>query len=329
MEDRIVRLVRKLGPLTGAELRAETAEEAFACWKAAMLSNRLTVRRVGTRFLRLDRKVDGYARLSPSILREFLTYSVVGLAEDPAGLDRKADEVLAHVRTVSRAKLALATGLVAGIAARVAENPGAFTDGAPATLSAASPATAARTAVPASRAMDDLFCVFIAGDVVYDMAHDVPRPERSTGKMVRGSDLDLVVIVDDAAPEALLRQLDEAIYQQKYLHLINPSAREEIDYVVKRFDRLREQARFDDFKKMVASKILQEGVLIHGSSTLFDAAKALLQECGVGDKLAAMEASAARHREDAERHLLSMDLSTLTGDELLLFFTADESEEFE
>jgi len=119
MEDRIVRLVRKLGPLTGAELRAEPAAEAFACWKAAMLSNRLTVRRVGTRFLRLDRKVDGYARLSPSILREFLTYSVVGLAEDPAGLDRKADEVLAHVRTVSRAKLALATGLVAGERAQV------------------------------------------------------------------------------------------------------------------------------------------------------------------------------------------------------------------
>src|SRR5665811_1909286 len=97
----------------------------------------------------------------------------------------------------------------------------------------------------------------------YQMAHDVPRPERSTGKMVRGSDLDVVVIVDDRAPEVLVKALDDAIYQQKYRYLINPSVREEIDYIVKRLDRLREQAEFDTFKKMVACKILQEGVLLY------------------------------------------------------------------
>lgn len=300
-EDSVERLVEQLGPLTGAELQAGTGGEAFASWKAAMLSSRLAVTTVGARYLRLDHKVDGFARLSPSILREFLTYSVVGLAGDTAALDGKAAEVLAHIRNVSRAKLDLATGVVAGVSAQLADGPAA----------------------------EERFCVFIAGDVVYDMAHDVPRPERSTGKMVRGSDLDLVVIVDDAAPEALLRRLDEAIYQQKYRHLINPSAREEIDYIVKRFDRLRDQARFDTFKKMVACKILQEGVFLHGSRGLFDAAQALLDEYGVTTKLAAMEADAARLRRDAEQYLLSTDQRVLTGDDLHLFYTTDESEEFE
>lgn len=300
-EDRVERLVERLGPLTGAELQAQTKDEVFDCWKAAMLSSRLAVKKVGARYLRLDRKVDGFARLSPSILREFLTYSVVGLAGDTAALDGKAAEVLAHIQAVSRAKLDLAAGVVAGIAALVADDP-----------------------PPEQR-----FCVFIAGDVVYEMAHDVPRPERSTGKMVRGSDLDLVVIVDDAAPDALPRQLDESIYQQKYRHLINPSAREEIDYIVKRFQRLREQAGFDTFKKMVACKILREGVFLHGSRTLFDAAKALLNEHAVTRKLAAMDIDAARLRRDAEQHLLSTDQSVLTGDDLHLFYTADESEEFE
>ena len=300
-EDRVERLVERLGPLTGAELQAQTKDEVFDCWKAAMLSSRLAVKKVGARYLRLDRKVDGFARLSPSILREFLTYSVVGLAGDTAALDGKAAEVLAHIQAVSRAKLDLAAGVVAGIAARVADAP-----------------------TPEQR-----FCVFIAGDVVYEMAHDVPRPERSTGKMVRGSDLDLVVIVDDAAPDALPRQLDESIYQQKYRHLINPSAREEIDYIVKRFQRLREQAGFGAFKEMVACKILREGVFLHGSRTLFDAAKALLHEYAVTRKLAAMDIDAARLRRDAERYLLSTDQSVLTGDDLHLFYTADESEEFE
>jgi hypothetical protein len=256
---------------------------------------------VGARYLRLDRKVDGYARLSPSILREFLTYSVIGLGGDTAALDRKAAEVLAHIQSVSRAKLDLATGVVAGVVAR-------FADG---------------------RAPEERFCVLIAGDVVYDMAHDVPRRERSTGEMVRGSDLDLVVIVDDAAPEALVRRLDAAIYQQKYRHLINPSAREEIDYIVKRFHRLREQTEFDTFKKMVACKVLQEGVLLHGSRALFDAAKALLDQCGVTRQLAAMDVDAARLRRDAERYLLSTDQSVLTDDDLRLFSATDESEESE
>jgi hypothetical protein len=310
-EARIVRAIGELGPLTGAELLAAVArtgeatvagpgDEAFCCWKAAMLSSRLVVKVVGRRFLRLDREIDGYARLSPSILREFLTYSVVGLAADAAALDRRAAEVLAHIRAVSRAKLDLAGGVVTRIAERIDGGGGA-----------------------------DDFCVIIAGDVVYDMAHDVPRPERSTGAMVRGSDLDLVVIVDDAAPEALLQRLDEAIYRQKYRHLINPSAREEIDYIVKRLERLREQAAFDTFERMVACKILQEGVLLHGNATLFDAAKALLREYSLTDRLAEMDAAAARLRGDAERRLLSSDRGVLAGEELRLFYPVAESEEFE
>lgn len=300
MEDRVVRLIQELGPVTGAQLRDALGDEPFRQWKACMLSARLVVRRVGTRYLRLDQRVDGFARLSPSILREFLTYSVVGLAGDPAALDLKAEELFGHIRDVSRAKLDLAKTVVTGIADRLAEENG-----------------------------EERFCVILAGDIVYQMAHDVPRPERSTGKMVRGSDLDVVVVVDDQAPEALVTALDDAIYQQKYRYLINPSVREEIDYIVKRLERLREQAEFDTFKKMVACKILQEGVLLYGSQTLFDASKALLGEYRVTQKLDAMEEAAVHARQLAEQYLLSTDQSVVEGDDLYLFYTAEESEEFE
>jgi len=311
-EARITRLVERLGPLTGAELQTALAPTGIAtqsgtggrahdCWRAAMLSGRLAVRTVGTRYVRIDRKVEGFARLSPSILREFLTYSVVGLIDDTSSLECRATEVLAHAESVSRAKLELATGVVAGVAARLADGGEA----------------------------DDSYCVFIAGDVVFGMAHDVPRPERSTGVMVRGSDLDLVAVVEDAAPETLLSRLDEEIYRQKYRHLINPSAREEIDYVVKPLRRLREQVEFDTVRKMIACKILQEGVLIRGSRELFGTAKALLDEHGVTQRLADMEAAATRLRRQAEEYLLGKEWSALGADELHLFYTADESEELE
>jgi len=38
------------------------------------------------------------------------------------------------------------------------------------------------------------------------MAHDAPRPERSTGKLVKGSDMDLVVVVDDLFPKELMNE---------------------------------------------------------------------------------------------------------------------------
>jgi len=250
------------------------------------------------RYLRLDQKVEGYARLSPSILREFLTYTVVGPAGDPVALEAKARALSAHIQTVSSEKLALAQRVVSAVTTAVA-------------------------------GASEQCCVLLAGDIVYQMAHDVPRPERSTGQMVRGSDVDLVVVVQDDAPQDLVDKLDQAIYQQKYRQLINPSVREEIDYIVKRFERLREQMRFADFKSMVACKILDESVLLSGDPGLFAAAKGLLREHGVDERLAAMQAAAVQARKEAETYLLSTEQEHLVGEELSLFYTVDESEEFE
>ncbi len=301
MEEKVINLIEHRGPLTGAEIRDALSNYSFAQWKACMLSSTLVVRKLGMRYLRLDHQVEGFARLSPSILREFLTYSVVGLTCDTAALDRRAQEIISHIRAVSRCKLDLARAIITGIASGLADG------GEP----------------------EGRFCVIIAGDIVYEMAHDVPRPERSTGRMVNGSDLDMIVILDDHAPEALMKQLDDAIYKEKYRHLINPSVREEIDYIIKRLERLREQATFDTFKKMVACKILQEGMLLYGSRALFNAAKDLLSEYKVTQKLDAMEKSAAQSRQRAEQYLLGTHQSVLAGDDLYLFYTADESEEFE
>jgi hypothetical protein len=305
VEDRIVRLLEERGPQTGAELRKAVGDDGFGQWKACMRSERLVVRRVGRRYLRLDQKVKGYARLSPSILREFLTYSVVGLVADPVGLEAKGRELDARIKEISAAKLRLAGRLMSDIGARVLQD-----DREPGET-------------------EERFCVLMAGDIVYEMGHDAPRPERSTGRMVRGSDLDLVVITHDEAPEELSRRLDDAIYQQKYRYLINPSAREEIDYVIKPLARMVEQTAFDTLKSMVSCKILDESVLLYGSERLFRAAKALLEEKGIRERLAAMEHAAVKARDGAERHLLNREEGSLSGDDLYLFYTSEESEEFE
>ncbi|MBN1173289.1 MAG: nucleotidyltransferase domain-containing protein, partial [Micromonosporaceae bacterium] len=241
------------------------------------------------------------ARLSPSILREFLTYSVVGVREDASGLDRRAERLQEHIRGVSDRKLALAKRIIDDITAPFAPGSG----------------------------VETRFCVVVAGDIVYGMAHDVHRPERSTGTMVHGSDLDIVVLVADEAPQELVTQLDDAIYKKKYQYLKNPAFREEIDYVVKRFSKLAEQAEFDTLKRMIACKIFDEAVLLYGNAALFDAGKILLADRRVTDRLRAMEQAAIEAREQQEQYLLATDAHTLRGDDLHLFHTDDESEEFE
>jgi len=301
MEEKIIDLIKRRGPLTGSEIRNALGSDSFQLWKSCSQSSNLVVRRLGTRYLRLDQRVDGFARLSPSILREFLTYSVIGLSSDTKTLESKVQEITSHINDVSKYKFNLAHSLISIIMSRL-EHPDP---------------------------LDQQLCVVIAGDIVYDMAHDVPRPERSTGRMVTGSDLDLIVILNDKVPEDVLKNLDTAIYQEKYRTLINPSVKEEIDYVVKRFERVREQVAFDNFKKMVACKILQEGKLLYGSQPLFKAAKSLLDEYGVTEKLDAMQHRAEVFRKDAEEYLLREHQGGLDRDNLYLFYTAEESEEFE
>jgi hypothetical protein len=161
------------------------------------------------------------------------------------------------------------------------------------------------------------------------MAHDVPRPERSTGKLVKGSDVDLVVIVDDQVPNTLMDRMDEAIYHMKYRLLITPHLREEIDYVVKNLERVRQQVKFETFKHMVACKLLQEGTLLFGSEEIFHEVKTMLNEHGVIKKLNDLEKRAKVFRKEAEDYLLLEDPQKIKEDSLYLFYPTEESEEFE
>ena len=301
MEEELAKILKKKGPLTGQVLSNEIGGDALILWRTCRSSQNLAIRTVGTRYLRLDRRIEGYARISPSLLREFLTYTVVGLSQDPASLAKKSFEIESHIREVSRSKSELVYSVISALADR-------FENEMP---------------------IRDKVCFILAGDIVYNMAHDVPRPERSTGKLVRGSDMDLVVVTDDQFKKRSLERLDEAIYREKSEILIAPHLREEIDYVVKNLDRVRQQIHFDTFRHMVACKILHEGTLLYGSEQIFHKIKTMLAVSGVVEKLAFMEKGARIFRKNAVAILLKEDPHKIKQKHLSLFYPTEESEEFE
>lgn len=301
IESKIVRLIGARGPLTGFEVKKEIDVDNLALWRACKASERLEVRALGRRYMRLDRHVDGFARLSPSILREFLTYSVVGLAGEPDLLEKKCDEISTRIRGISRMKLELARQMVADVMDELPDAP----------------------------SVSERICFIIAGDIVYDMAHDVPRPERSTGMLVRGSDIDLVVVVADDLEEAVIEMLDNLIYYKKHRMLKNPAINEELDYKIKRLGLVRQQADFDDFRRMVAIKILHEGQRLYGGEEIYGALKSIIEERGLPEKLAELEALAQGFRDRAEDAILRDDLTEEEIREMHLFYSAEEFEEFE
>ncbi len=299
--DGVRRALGELGPVTGAELHAAVGGEVFGLWKTCRRTDLVATHTVGRRYVRLDRTVEGYARLSPSILREFMTYTVIGLPDRRADLDRAARRLQARTRAISRAKLRVAGRFAAEVFEPLEE-----------------------------RGVDSAhFCVLIAGDVVYDMSHDVARRESSTGGRVDGSDLDLVVLADDEAPDDAVEVIDTAIRQRKWLYLRNPASREEVDYVVKRFSRLVEQAAFDTFQHMVACKVFDEARYLRGNAALHEAGRRLFADRGIVDRLRELEAQAIERREAREEFLLSVEGDRLPVEAQPQFYTSDEAAEFE
>lgn len=301
MEDKIISLLKDKGPLTGSDIWAQIGGDGLELWRICKLSGELMIRVTGARYLRLDRRVLDFARLSPSIWREFLTYSVVGLLKDRNLIEKRAQAVILSMEKVSKSKRDMGYRIISGLANQF-EWEGV---------------------------LERQACFIIAGDVVYNMAHDVPRPEKSTGKMVNGSDIDLVVLIDDNVSNKLMKRLDESIYREKYRLLLTPHVREEIDYVVKKFDRVREQIVFDTFRHRVACKILNEGELLFGSEDLFKKVKSMLRAEGITEKLEHMESRAKEFRRSAEEFLLHTDRDQIREEHAHLFYPTEESEEFE
>jgi hypothetical protein len=271
--------------------------EVLSLWQTCRKAPSIRFKTTGKRFLRLDRHVQGYARLSPSIRREFLTYMLVGLESQAQTLTARADALKRETRQISQSKRDIAREAV---------------------ISAVAP-------LPGKEAILENACFMLAGDVVYDMSHTVSRPEKSTGEMVQGSDLDIVIVAEDDVDPQMINTLDRAIHKRKHLLLVND--REEIDYLIKSMSRVREQLKFDIFPSMVACKILDEGQLLYGSPAVFEKVKGLLQSHGIHGRLQEMEQRATASRESAEEQLLRVGAEDNRSEYLNLFYTHAEEDE--
>jgi len=297
--DKILGILENHGPLTGKALIEKTRIDGFRLWKICY-SNRSIIKKViGTRYLRLDKQVDGYARLSPSIIREFYGYTIIGTEKYLKEIDKMGELLHQEVIEISRKKFKLAQEVVKKIC-ESQDDPHIIKKHA---------------------------CFIIAGDAAYEMSHLEPRPESSTGELVKGSDLDIVVVTQ-GLPASISKRLDLSIYNQKNLLLKNPSYKEEIDYIIKDISKVERQLDFDNFESMVASKILYEGKFLYGDMGIFNKIKEMLFNKGIPVKLKVLEEKALMNRNNAISQLLKSQGTPSNQEDMKLFYTKEEKEEF-
>ncbi|MEG6522912.1 hypothetical protein [Desulfotomaculum sp. 1211_IL3151] len=297
--DNIIELLDNQGPLTGKQLLEKTKMDEFSAWKICNSSKRVVTKIIGTRYLRLDRQVEGYARLSPSIIREFHGYTVIGTEKNINETRIKAELLRQEIIEISKKKFELAQEVIT----KIVESQ------------------------EASHSIKAGACFIIAGDVAYEMSHLEPRPEASTGELVKGSDLDIVV-VSQGLPDSTIKALDQAIYIHKNFLLKNPSYNEEIDYIIKDISKVKDQLKFDSFEAMVASKILHEGKFLYGNFDIFKRVKEMLIEEGIPEKIKTLEEEAQMNRNNARTYLLAYEGQLTDEENMKLFYTKEEKEEF-
>jgi len=268
MEERILEFLRERGAVKGSEIYNRFGISTFELWRTLHTSSKIYRKSAAKRYLRLDRKVPGYARQSPAPEREFLTYTAYGLDEEP--VEEKAREIKEEIEQISEYKLSLARK----IAEEVYERAGVEE------------------------------CVFvIGGDVPLRMAHAEPRPERSTGKLVAGSDLDVVVVVLE---EEHIPKLDSLLFEAKYKLLARPQRKEELDYIVKPIQKVEEQLNFETFEDRVACKIFYEAEYLAGERSIFEDILREMKSRGIFNEIRRLEEMGARYREESEKLLLSL-----------------------
>jgi hypothetical protein len=293
LEAEILEILNNQDSVLGVDIATALGNRYFEIWRTCHNSSKIYSTPFGHYYLRIDKKIEGLARLSPSILRDFLTYTRISALEKfEKALGDAAKSRQEHVH-ISDEKRSIARQIIA-------------------------------ETLP-----DDILAhtgVLIAGDVCRNMAHLVPRPERTTGKLVRGSDIDLIFIIEKEGP--LRAEIEGRITEAKAIYLQHPALREELDFVVNTLDHYREASIFKGVHDMISCKAALEGQHLAGSKTILQKSTDILLRAQIPRKVIKLTEKAFSDRLQAMERLRKDPNVIGMPRERRLFYYSDEIWEF-
>ena len=299
IENRIIGLLAERGPMIGKEL-AEALPETpvLQLWQACYRSRAFLISHFASYYLRYDITREDLVRLSPSILRDFLSFTLFGMpGQRDLMIERQGTLSNMH-REISREKLMVAQTVMKQLF------------------------------VSLGREIRSQLCAFIAGDLAYYLAHNEPREHAASGEMVKGSDIDIVIILSESLPDEIKDRIDSEMSALKSMYLRHPQYRHEIDFVCKRKSKMEKQFQYTDIHDKIASKVAYESMFLGGSLTLYMEVRDAMERTGVNVLIENDFEHALKQRKYVMRRLLDVDGDVIDDEVRSLFYFSQERVEF-
>lgn len=298
----IIDLIRTHGPSPGAKL-AEWLDGVppIDLWRACYASRRIRIRNCARYYLRYDITRENVLRLSPSILRDFLTFSLIYLPEQSVSAVEGGTLLANKFRSISLRKLSRARQALLELDPVL------------------------------QRELNDHCVVFLSGDIAYFLAHDTRRVHPTLNVPINGSDIDIVIVTNNQADPDKIKAIGDALLKIKHLYLLMPKVREELDFIVKPFDKMIDQLVYGDIHQKIASKILYESYFLMGRVDIYEALMRHLELRGTRAKIEADFETALGQRKDTIRKILALSPEESVKDPEVasLFFVSQERLEFQ
>ena len=294
----VVESITRNGPMLGKELAEHHSDRNhLQLWQACFTCDEVLISHFSRYYLRYDITREDSIRLSPSILRDFLSFTLFStLGQRQQVIDRQV-LLSNHHRKVSMEKTQIARNILRQIMRKLPKDD------------------------------HHVMCAFLAGDIAYFLAHREPREVSSIGEMVNGSDID-IIIVHDGLSEDSQKLIDQEMMSFKNYFIRHPDYREEVDYICKSKETMFNQLAYQNFDQKIASKIAYEAIFLAGSVELFAQIKNQVDAAGTTDLIERDFLYGLEERKQAMRTLLSTDASEIDRNTESLFFFSQERVEF-
>lgn len=256
LENQIEAVLNEQGPLIGKKIiEAIGTEDFINVWKACYQSNRFRVVNCARYYLRYDVTRKNQLRLSPSVLRDFLSFSLIHLSGQEAMAVEKGAILANKHRIISLKKL------------RVARQA----------LLSLEPAT--------QKMLNERACCFIAGDTAYFLAHEEPRLHKQVETIVHGSDIDILIVHDDDLEQSVVEDAEKQFLAFKFRALKDIRIGQEVDFLFKPVKKMKSQFNYSDIHEKIACKILYESFFLYGRLDMYEQLLLDLSYCGTVDRI--------------------------------------------
>ncbi|MEP4053471.1 MAG: hypothetical protein ABJN22_14610 [Litorimonas sp.] len=299
--DQIEDALRAHGPQTGMWLSERFSDvHPIGLWRMCYGSNRLLIKNCARYYLRYDVTRENMLRLSPSILRDFLTFSLIYLPEQGVASVESGTRMANRFRMISLRKLSLAREALLLLPSELLDE------------------------------VNKNCVVFLSGDIAYYLAHDTPRQHDTLGVPIKGSDIDIVIISNLESDSERIAQIDAELLKIKRQYLISPDIREELDFIVKPVGRMIDQLSYNSIHEKIATKILYESYFLMGRVDIYQALMRHLDVSGARARIEADFEVALGERKQTIGKIMNLSHTKSEQDENVssLFYASQERLEF-